>query len=338
MNPTSNRHETIAGLLGAMCLAGAAHAQFSPIVDPPWAPTDLSPTSGTYQGRLAGGTPLILGWSQYLPGPGGGLLLKPAATHFIVCVRAGASAPPCSLATADFRETIAAPSAALTQSGARFTFMPSRSLADSMLNDPLRFTVGSCSAMVERSCTYTSVDTWYLTFNPSSDGIGQNLSSTTSNWKFNANALNDADSPAPRFTGRVELFEVLHMGMPGRTCLQKPDDPSVADDPSLVVIDKFGGHTPMPMVKRESGVYTGPPVAGIFRLGSFTTSKSYVTDNDPAVAARAQRSTAVKVVDFPIPINPLVQRTFVVIHSIDTPNAIHEFNENDNAIAQCKVR
>jgi hypothetical protein len=48
--------------------------------------------------------------------------------------------------------------------------------------------------------------------------------------------------------------------------------------------------------------------------------------------------TAVKVVDFPIPSNPLVQRTFVVIHSIDTPNAIHEFNENDNAIGQCKVR
>lgn len=331
------RARTIAGLLGVFGLAASAAAQFGPLMDPPSPPTDLTPQAGDYEGRINHATVLTMGWSQYFPS-GPGPFLRPPATHFVVCVDAyvGPAAPPCNLATADFTETIAAPTMALRRTGNRFTFMPARFIENTELDGKLRFTVLACSALVDWSCRATGVDLYYSSRNPASDGVSENQSSTPVVWKLDVRALNTGDGRVPAFSGLVELFEVVSIGNPGRDCLRDVDHNSIAGQTDLVVFGKDGSRTPISMVQRTNGVYSGPMVAGIFRLGGFNVSKSYLTE-DPAFAGKVPTSRGIKVLDFAIASN-VTQRTFVVFHTLDSGNAIREFNENDNVIAQCRKR
>ena len=334
---TTIRARTIAGLLGACGLAASAAAQFGPLMDPPLPPTDLTPRAGDYEGKINHATVLTMGWSQYFPS-GPGPFLRPPATHFVVCVDAyvGPSAPPCTLASADFTEAIAAPSPALLQTGNRFTFMPARFIENAELDGKLRFTVLACSALANRSCRGIGVDLYFSSRNPASDGASENQSSNSAVWKLDVRAMNTGEGMVPAFAGLVELFEVVSIGNPGRDCLRDVDHNSIAGQTDLVVFGKDGSRTPISMVQRTNGVYSGPVVAGIFRLGGFSIAKSYLSD-DPAFAGKVTTSRGIKVLDFAIASN-VTQRTFVVFHTLDTGNAIREFNENDNVIAQCRKR
>jgi hypothetical protein len=332
----------IAALIAACAFAPSAHAQqptlpLIPLTSPPTAPTNL--TNGDLVGLHSGQTPLVLGWGQFFPS-GPGLVLNPLATHFIVCFRAytGATAPPCTLASNDFLEAVAAPTARLTRTGNFFRLAPGVAIQEAQLDKPFRFTVGACSALVERSCRYTAADIFYSTRNVIAETASENGLTTPVNWKINAQATNTGDSDVPQFSGLVEAFEVLGFGAPGRDCVVNVDDAHLRFDTTLVVLDKMGGRTPMTMVSRSTnGSYNGPPVAGIFRLGTFSTFATFVTPQ-PSIGANFLNPRGVGIVDFPIALNAVMPRTFVLITTLDTGNVIREFNEGDNARAKCRVR
>lgn len=337
---TTLRLRTIARVLGACGLATFAQAQqFSPIDSPPMRPTDLRPLAGDYEGLIDRGTVLTMGWGQFFPS-GPGLFLYPPATHFVICVDAyvGGTAPPCTLANADFVETIAAPTPALIRNGNRFTFMPARFIENSELNSLLRFTVLSCSALFDRNCRATGVDLYFSSRNPASDSASENQTLTTPKaWYLDVRALNTGTGEVGPFTGTVELLEVVSVGNPGRDCLKDVDHNSIAGQTNLVVIGKDGSRTPLQMVQRTNGVYSGPVVVGIFRQGSFSVTKNYATTGKTSFAGKVESSRGIAVLDFAIPSN-VTQRTFVAVHALDTGNAIREFNENDNVAAQCRKR
>lgn len=337
---TTHCLRTFAALLCACGLATFAQAQpFSPISSPPMPATDLRPMAGDYEGLIDRGTVLTMGWGQFFPS-GPGLFLYPPATHFVICVDAyvGGTAPPCTLASADFVETIAAPTPALMRSGNRFTFVPARFIENTELNIPLRFTVLSCSDLLDRNCRATGVDLYYSSRNPASDGVSENQTLTTPKaWYLDVRALNTGTGVVGPFAGTVELLEVVSIGNPGRDCLRDVDHNSIAGQTNLIVIGKDGSRTPLQMVQRTNGVYSGPIVAGIFRQGSFSVTKNYTTIGKTSFAGAVISSRGIAVVDFAIP-STVPQRTFVAVHALDTGNAIREFNENDNVVAQCRRR
>lgn len=342
MNHRRIRHACgIAAPLASGAFAASAVAQqltlpVTPITQPPAAPANL--THGNLVGRHFGATPLVLEWAQFLT-PGPGPTLRPLATHFIVCFRAytGATSPPCTLSNNDYLESIAAPSPRLVRTGNFLRFMPGGAVLESQLDQPFRFTVGACSALAESSCRYSATDVFYSTRNPIADTASENGLTTSVNWKINAQATNSGDSEVPGFSGMVEVFEVLGFGSPGRTCVVNLDDNSIRFDPTLVVLEKLGGRTPITMVSRDAnGNYNGPEVAGVFRMGGFSTSATFVTAAT-ALPANLMSPRGVGVVDFAIPQGPM-QRTFVLITTLDTGNVIRESNEGDNVRAKCRVR
>jgi len=314
--------------------AGAAHAQFGEIVRPPSAPTELAPATGTWQGSHGHGTPLVLGWTQLILPPGG-LDINPPATHFLVCIDSyapGATPPACNLANRDYIETVASPSPALTRNVHRFTFMPGRFVEDAELDQPLRVSVVACSALVDRGCRATSADLWYSSMNILSDAASESANTTKKSWKLDVRAMNTGDGMVPAFSGTLQLFEVLSTGNPGRDCLKDPS--MLGMQPDLVILDKLGGMTPLPMAQLP---WTGPAIVGIFRQGSFSDSKSFTT-TDPAFAGAQSTSRGIKELEFLIPQSAVTQRTFVVRATLDTGNVIREFNELDNIGAACRKR
>ena len=334
-----SRHlPAIAGLIVAGVLALPALGQqilppFSPIVSQPLAPTNL--TSGDFMGRRGGATPLVLEWGQFFP-TSPGLLLRPLATHFIVCLRPAAA--PCSLMDHDYLESVAAPSPSLTRSGNFFRLAPAGvAIPNGQLDQALRFTVGACSALTERSCRYSIAEIYYSTRNPIADTASENGLTTPFTWTINAQATNNGDSDVPRFSGKVELFEVLGYGSPGRECVTNVDDTAIRYDSTLVVLDKFGGRTPMAMVSRGvDGRYNGPEVSGVYRLGDLSAVATFITSS-PALSANQTSARGIGVVDFPI-VAGVTQRTFVLVTTLDTGNVIREFNEKDNVRAKCRKR
>ena len=323
-------------LMGALAMTLAAHAQVAPLIPPPLAPVDLSPAAGDYQGRTGHATPVTMGWTQAFPT---GMTLNPLATHFVVCLDAyaGASAPACTVASADWTEAISAPSGLLARTGNRFTLTPGRFIEDTELDTGMRLTVGACSQRVTRSCRFTGVDLYYSSRNIVADGASENGLSTNSTWIFDMRATNPGDGWVAGFDGTLQLFEVLSTGTDGRDCRRDVDLSDVAHDPTLIVIAKDGSMKPIQMVTRVGGRYSGPPVAGIFRVGNFSDSRSFTTGN-PSLGPNVVSSRGVAVVDFPITAGIVQQRTFVALELLDTGNAVREFNETDNAIAQCRRR
>jgi len=332
---------TIAGLLVTFALGAPALAQhltlpLTPISSPPLAPTNL--TNGDFVGRRAGLTPLVLQWGQFFPS-GGGLFLYPPATHFVICFRAntGGTSPPCTMASHDYEEVIATPTTRLTRTGNNFRFAPGGPVQDAQLDQPFRFTVGACTALVERSCRYAAADVYYSSRNIVADTVGVDSTTTTSHWRLNAQASNPGDSEIPGFSGTVELLEALPSGISSSPCVTDVDDASRRSDGTLVVIDKWGGRKAMAEVSRDaSGHYNGPEIAGLFRLLTFSTSMPFTTGST-ALAARQMSSRGVAVVDFPIAVGP-VQKTFVAIATLDTAGDVREYDENDNVRAKCRAR
>lgn len=320
----------------AATISVRALAAFPPVpatTPPPTAPTDL--TRGDLETRF--GAPFALGWAQYLP-TGPGLNLYPPATEFVICFRpyTGPTSPPCSRASHDWHEPIAGSSPALTRTGNFFRFAPGNAIALADLDKPFRFTVGACSAPNEASCRYSAADVFYSTRNLVAEPAQTALASTPLNWKIDVRASNPGDSGVGKFKGIVELFEVLGFGAPGRDCIKDFDAAGLSADPTLVVLDKRGGRTPITMVSRDTNhVYNGPEVAGVYRLGDFNTSQSFTTAA-PSIGAHVV-DRGVYLADFAIPSN-VMPRTFVIITTLDTDSAAREYNEDDNSRGKCRTR
>ena len=123
MRSNITRLRALAGLLCALGLTTVAQAQFGELKSPPSPPTNVEPVTGTLlEGRTGGVTMLnVVSWTQFFP-TGPGPFLNPPATHFLICLDSysGATPPPCTIGTADFTESIAAPSTLLFRSGNRF--------------------------------------------------------------------------------------------------------------------------------------------------------------------------------------------------------------------------
>jgi hypothetical protein len=340
MRSNITRLRALAGLLCALGLTAVAQAQFGELKSPPSPPTNVEPVTGTtLEGRTGGVTMLnAVSWSQFFP-TGPGPFLNPPATHFLICLDSysGATPPPCTIGTADFTESIAAPSTLLFRSGNRFALATLRTIADSELNAPYRVTVVACSALFDRSCRGTGSDIYYSAQNIVAAGAGDSGPFTTAaNWAIDARATNTGTTVVPGFSGRFELFEVLGFGNPGRDCRRDVDAADVRMDATLLAIDEFGTTTPVPMLNRPAGSYVGPRIAGIFRMGSFTATGAFMTSN-PSLPASFTTPRGVGTVSFGFPSTGL-QRTFVVLTRLDTTNAVREFNENDNASAKCMRR
>lgn len=326
-------------LLAAFALLPiVAHAQWV-LLGKPTAPTDLSPIAGTYEGKTANRTSLTMAWSQYFPS--GGINANPPATHFVVCfdAYAGANPPSCSVATADWTETIAAPSSALTRTGNRFTLAPGRFITATELDVNSRLTVGACAGLLNSNCRYTSVDLFYSSRNPAAAGTGiDNARSTSSTWVLDVRATNRGTSDVQPFSGTVEYWEVLGVGNPGRACRIDVDSMDVRDDPMLFAFDVEGRHTLIRSLPRTNGVYTGPQIVGIYRVGSSYDMALFTTASNPSIPADVATSRSVGSVSFPVPVTVGLARTFVVVPRLDTNAVVREFNENDNTVGQCKLR
>jgi hypothetical protein len=339
MRSTITRLRALAGLLGALGLTTLAHAQFGEIKPPPAAPTNVVPATGsTLEGRTGGATMLnAVSWTQFFP-TGPGPFLNPPATHFLVCMDSYSGAPPpCTIATADFTETIASPSTLLFRNGNQFTLVTLRAIADADLNTPYRVTVVACSSLFDRSCRGTASDVYYSARNIVAAGAGDNgLFTTAINWAIDARASNPGTTAVPGFSGRLDLFEVLGFGNPGRDCRRDVDAADVRMDPTLLAIDEFGTMTPLPALNRPAGSYVGPRIAGIFRMGSFNVAGAFMTSN-PSLPASLTTARGVGMVSFGIPSTGL-QRTFVVLTRFDTTDAVREYNETDNSSAKCARR
>lgn len=327
--------------LAAAGLATAAWPQIGPLVPPPTPPTDLTPLAGDYQGTV-NGTPLGMGWTQLIP-TGTGPFLRPPATHFIICVEVvtGASPPPCTVANADFLESIASPSIALNRSGSRFTFTPARGITNAELDQPLRLSVGACSALFDRSCRVIGTDVFYATRNLRRPSAGVNLTLTSDQtWVFDISADNNGSSDVGPFDGAVQAFEVLGKGSPGRTCRTDVDALDVIADMSVIAIDANGLGTPVPLLERTNGVYSGAvPIKGMFRYGSLQLARWVSATRNPSLLAGSS-TTPVFIADFAIPRTAagLSPRTFLVVSYLDTGKRVREFDERDNVSAACKTR
>lgn len=340
MPSTITRLRAMTGLLGVLGLTTLAQAQFGELMSPPAPPTNVTPASGaTLEGRTGGATMLAaVNWGQYFP-TGPGPFLRPPATHFLVCLDAytGATAPPCTIATADFTETIAAPSTLLMRNGNQFTLVVLRTIADAELNAPFRVTVAACSALIDHSCRAVGSDIYFSARNIVAAGAGDSGPLTTANnWAIDARATNPGTTAVPQFAGRIELFEALGFGNPGRDCRRDVDSADVRMDATLFAIDEFGTMTPLPSLNRPTGSYIGPRIAGIVRMGSFSASGNFTTLN-PSLLAGQTTVRGVGSVSFAIPSAGL-QRTFVALSRFDTGLAIREYNETDNVSAKCIKR
>jgi hypothetical protein len=341
MRSTITSLRAMASLLGALGLTTLAQAQpFGELMSPPSAPANVVPATGaTLEGRTGGATLLsAVSWGQFFP-TGPGPFLNPAATHFLVCLDAytGATAPPCTIATADFTETIASPSALLFRNGNQFTLIVLRTIANAELNAPFRVTVVACSALMNQSCRATGSDIYFSARNIVAAGAGDSGPLTTvNNWAIDARATNPGTTAVPQFDGRIEMFEALGFGNPGRDCRRDVDAADVRMDATLFAIDEFGTMTPLPSLNRPGGSYIGPRIAGIVRMGSFSASGNFTTLN-PSLLAGQAAIRGVGSVNFAIPSAGL-QRTFVALSRFDTGLAIREYIETDNASAKCMKR
>ena len=314
----------------------------TPLSGPPAAPTNITPVAGPHEARaIAPFTPLVLTWSQYFPS--GGLSLYPPATHFVICFDAyvTTAAPACTVSNADWKETIAMPTAALVRSGNSFMFTP-RTIDAPELERNMRLTLGACSSqtiflpLVNSNCRFVGRDIYYSSKNIVAEGPGDSASDATT-WIFDVNASNPGTSDIQQFSGTEEIFEVLFKGSPGRTCDTDVDGSSVRYDTTLIAIDAKGAPTLVTSLPRGAdGRYSGStPIVGVFRIGNFSDSRSF--NNTRPLHAGDSPGTFVVRVTFPIA-RGAVQRPFVVVSTVDTGNAVREFNETDNKQAQCKVR
>lgn len=313
----------------AIGAAAFVNAQYYP-VRPPLAPTDLSPAAGDYEGKIGNLTPLTLMWSQYVPS-GGGLTINPVATHFVICFDPS-TAPACTVTSAGWTETIAAPSSALSRTGNRFSFNPGRYVAASELDAPMRLTVGACSQLLNQSCRFTGVDLYFSSRNPIASRTPARNDAAV--WTLDMLATNSGTSDVPAMTGTVEYWEVLGYGNPGRDCRRDVDASDLVADMTAYAFDINGAHSLVPLLPRQNGTYNGPAIVGIYRLGNAYDMQTFTSTT---ILANQSRERAIGVANFPVAATA-GQRTFVVVARIDTNSVVREFNEKDNAVGQCKKR
>jgi hypothetical protein len=321
-----------AALLAALAGAGAANAQFGPIYSPPIAPTSPTPAPGVYDGTNAATAPIVMTWSQFFP-TGSGPFIRPAATHFVVCLDLTTD-PACSWTNGDWRESIAAPTPALTRSGNTFTLRPSpqRVITPAELNQELRLSVGACSSPVNRSCSYVTSLITYSTANLKAVGTGLDRARTTSTtWVLDVRADNNGQINAGPVDATVEYWEVLRNGT---DCLRTVDVEPYRSDMSLVAFDVNGRQTLVPSLPRTNGVYSGAPIQGMYRFGS-AYDLAVMAMNQVVAAGTSGRSAGN--VSFPVA-DSGGTRAFVVMSRLDTGGTLREFNEDDNTWAQCKTR
>jgi hypothetical protein len=164
--------------------------------------------------------------------------------------------------------------------------------------------------------------------------------SNASDWQLSANASNlssispSSTSDTPTFGGSIEVYEVLKTGAAGVTCATDINDPNVRNDASVWAIDSRATQTPVPDLPRTNGVYSGPAIVGLYRVGSLYINKpfsGFVGANAPLGSLIAAPAI------FPIA-NAGQSRTFVVVSTFDVGYVVTEFNESDNNNARCKRR
>ena len=338
---------TIFGVL-ALLAAPLVLAQFTwpprPIISPPPSPGIVTPGQDTQVGTTGNRTPLAIQWSHasirnlFVP-------IWARANYFVVCLDAdtGASTPRCTVASADWTESMASPSAALQTTYQRAAFEPGRFLSSSEIDRPMRISVGACRTLHELECSYSSVTTYYSSLNAIAVGTGDAPQSTNNNWVVDVRARNAGTSPLPAFNGRVTYFEALGVGSPGRTCRIDIDAPDVRNDPNVFMFAENGTALSMVDLPRDAGgTYVGSPPIGMWRNGTPADARDFRTPNNPSVPAASSHgmqtnTVGVATVAFPVAANNLLS-TFIVVSRLDSDNQMREFDEADNARAQCKRR
>ncbi|MEZ5512527.1 MAG: hypothetical protein R3F58_01490 [Steroidobacteraceae bacterium] len=346
--PKSLRHAASMFAVLALFVAPFVLAQFSwlppPTISPPPPPGIVSPGQNTQLGTTGNRTPLSIEWSH----PSIRNLFVPVwvrANYFLVCFEAdvGASTPRCTVGNADWTESMASPSAALQTTYQRAVFEPGRFLGSLEIDRPMRISVAACRSLNDLACSYASITTYYSSLNAIAVGAGDAPQSTDNHWVIDVRARNSGTSPLPAFNGRVTYFEALGVGSPGRTCRIDIDAADVRNDPNVFMFAENGTALSMVDLPRDaSGTYVGPPPIGMWRNGTTADARDFRTSNNPSIAAVSSpgmqtTTVGVATVTFPVAVNNLMS-TYIVVSRLDSDNQMREFNEADNARAQCKRR
>ncbi len=261
---------------------------------------------------------------------------RPAApTHFAVCLYDPAVAPPCTQASATWLEPVGAipsiPSPPIT--GGRpgeydYTFRPSADVPAALLDRSVRWSVGACTST---TCSFSPTrDLWLSTRNVFPERLLLRESS--------GNILRLADRVRNRgttdthlFYAQLDFWNVLMTN--GRTCQRDVNDAQVAV--TDLVITNTGDLVAVSQLPRDMA--TGrriPPAAGVQAIHRPGTWKS-PSFGDPRanVAAGQLREFAFPNVYTPLP----APRAYAARAIEDVARVVREWNESDNARAECHV-
>jgi hypothetical protein len=309
------------------------------LILPPTAPVLRSPAAGaTVEVNFSDARPTFV-WRH------GGLYFgypRPATpTHFAICIYAAANPITCSWSLSAWQPAVGSVPSVPTgiQSGQfDYTYQLPTAVSSSLLDTPLRWSVGACVvASTGATCTFSApADLWLSTKNLRGDSSSEGISASSSrgrNLWFEGNVTNTGTTQiASVFGTQFDLFNTLMTS--GETCVTDPNDPSVMATDQ--VITTHGHYVTVSTLALDGRGRRLPPsdgVAAVLRPGSWHYGPwGSVYGDLPAGATRTIFSFGVTAPS-PLP----VPSAYTVVMIPDVGNSVREFNENDNAKAQCHV-
>lgn len=268
-------------------------------------------------------------------------------THFAVCIFGAAAPITCTYAASAW--TPAVGSIPSVPSGSQlsgipgeyeYTFQLPTAVPATLLDKPIRWSVGACvvpASGTPPACTFAlPVDLWLSTKNFVPDSVSAS-SSRARNLYFEATAKNTGTSEiAGPYLTEMTVYNTLMTA--GELCLKDPNDAVVKPtDQVMTSRGRFVTVSTLAIDAQGRRVAPADGVAAIYRPTAWHGPYFGLLPPPGAatVPAGAQRTVAALAIQAP---NTLpIPSAYTVLMTLDIGNAVHEFDETDNAKAQCHV-
>jgi hypothetical protein len=314
---------------------------FAQIVFPPPAsvpvPVPTAPASGgIVKGEAPSLTTFNLQWVEY------GVFstpTQPLPSHFVVCLKL-ASAPNCTFAPGDFKAVAGIPNSKYYNGwqhvGYQYTYtLRAGSVPDSLLDADSTWSVGACRNATAASCVFSAPRALRISAVDLSVHQVRN-NSTLAQAKFLARLMNNGTNTiysTPPFKTSIIAWDAVKDPATHR-CLTNVNDPSVRDDPDVIVFMDDGSTAWMTTLPTPGNVRTAPSlVVGMHKWTGGTTVRGNEESIQFDVPPMRVVDAATAAFDLPAAQRP---KPFVVRVLADSRGLVKEFNEDNNFGAACE--
>jgi hypothetical protein len=329
--------------LATLAAPSAARAQFLPpggLVQNPTAPVPVSPVGNPTLTRPDAMSPLSFVWRQYglfsMPGQ------PPLPSLFVICLKPASDTTPCAWPLTTTAGTYTATAGSTNTGifyGANFTplgyqhALPVISVPDGVVDVQAKWIVGACRAAATSACTFAQPQQiWISTKDLKAENTTRQITSagiTVTTFGSYAGASNSG-----AFRARVTMWEVLTDA--SWNCRKDANAADVINDPSVLAIFNDGRIEWLSQLPRPGGVIDTTNLVGMHRYGVMPPPPGTSVNVTPGLSPTTLPVPLIR--DFFVAVAASQRpKGFASVAELDTNNTVREFNEKNNARAECYV-